>query len=85
MPPFARSIGPLREQCRRVGFWLAVAIPPLYVPLLVAGPEVPWALPILTGLLALNLLGLILGHGYRARRDRRNDRRSTRNATRPST
>lgn len=48
-------------------FWLAIALPFLYVPLLVAGVETrPEGLALLV-LLALNALSLLVGHSHRSR------------------
>lgn len=48
-----------------VGFWAAVALPFLYLPLLIGGLTGN-EIPVFIGLLGINLLGLFLGHSYRA-------------------
>jgi hypothetical protein len=48
---------------RFVGFWLAVALPFLYLPLLVGGLSGS-QLEVFVGLLGLNVLALLFGHGY---------------------
>lgn len=47
-----------------VGFWAAVALPFLYLPLLFGGLTGN-ELPVFVGLLAVNLIGLVLGRSYR--------------------
>ena len=49
---------------RFVGFWLAVALPFLYVPLLVGGLTGEQA-TVFAGLLSLNVVALLVGHGHR--------------------
>lgn len=49
---------------RFVAFWTAVALPFLYVPLLVGGLRGQQAL-VFTGLLLLNFVAVVLGHGHR--------------------
>lgn len=49
---------------RFVGFWAAVALPFLYVPLLLDGLEGQQTL-VFGALLAANALALVVGHGYR--------------------
>lgn len=48
-----------------VGFWAAVALPFLYVPLLFAGISSDAELLTFLGLLALNVAALLAGHGYK--------------------
>jgi len=48
---------------RFVGFWAAVALPFLYVPLLFGGLESS-EFTVFGALLALNALALVLGHNY---------------------
>lgn len=45
-----------------VGFWLAVILPFAYLPLLYA--DLAWAGSGFFGLLAVNLLALLVGHDY---------------------
>jgi hypothetical protein len=49
---------------RFVGFWAAVALPFLYVPLLLGGLQGPETLAFGL-LLAANALALVVGHGHR--------------------
>lgn len=46
-----------------VGFWLAVALPLVYLPLLVGGLS-GWQATTFVVLFALNVFALIVGHGY---------------------
>ncbi|KAB1187783.1 MULTISPECIES: hypothetical protein [Haloferax] len=48
---------------RFVGFWAAVALPFLYVPLLFGGLEAS-ELTVFVALVALNALALVIGHNY---------------------
>lgn len=50
---------------RATAFWLAIALPFLYLPLVVAGPVGRSELLAFAGLLVLNMVALVLGHGYR--------------------
>ncbi|WP_132059499.1 hypothetical protein [Halorussus amylolyticus] len=47
-----------------VGFWAAVALPFLYLPLLATGISSEAELVTFLGLLALNVAALLAGHGY---------------------
>jgi len=56
----------LTAAIRATCFWLAIALPFLYVPLLIAGVETrPEGLALLV-LLALNALSLLVGHSHRS-------------------
>ncbi|WP_158056090.1 hypothetical protein [Halorussus halophilus] len=48
-----------------LGFWTAVALPFLYVPLLVTGIDGNGELLTFFGLLVLNLAALMAGHGHK--------------------
>ena len=48
---------------RFVGFWLAVALPLVYLPLLAGGLS-GWQTTTFVGLFTLNVLSLIVGHNY---------------------
>lgn len=48
-----------------VAFWTAVALPFLHVPLLLYGLETTPELYTFFGLLAINLVALFVGHGYK--------------------
>ncbi|WP_135822840.1 hypothetical protein [Halostella litorea] len=47
-----------------VGFWMAVALPFLHVPLLASGLSTPSETTTFLALLGLNLVGLVVGHSY---------------------
>jgi hypothetical protein len=47
-----------------VGFWSAVALPFLYVPLVLSGPENATEVTVTVGLMAVHALSLIVGHAY---------------------
>jgi hypothetical protein len=49
-----------------VGFWSAIALPFLYVPLLLAGISTQGELLTFIGLLALNVAALLAGHGHKS-------------------
>jgi hypothetical protein len=51
-------------QLRAVGFWTAVALPFLYVPLLTFGLDERTHAIAFLGLLALNLVALLVGRGH---------------------
>lgn len=51
-------------QLRAVGFWTAVALPFLYVPLLLFGLEEQSHAVAFLGLLVLNLVALLVGRSY---------------------
>lgn len=48
-----------------VGFWSAIALPFLYVPLLFTGISTQGELLTFIGLLALNVAALLAGHGHK--------------------
>lgn len=52
----------------RVAFWLAVSIPALYLPLLVAVEFDALAPEALVGVVGVNAVALLLGHSYHPRR-----------------
>jgi len=61
----SKPVAYLARPIRFVAFWVAVALPFLYLPLLVGGLE--GSEPIAFGaLLAANVVALVVGHGYRA-------------------
>jgi hypothetical protein len=51
---------------KTLAFWLAVTLPFLHVPLLVAGVSSPARFGAYLGLLAVNVLALAVGHDHRA-------------------
>jgi len=66
-PPagLAKPVAYLAVPVRFVAFWLAVALPFLYLPLLVGGLNGS-ELTAFGALLAANAVALVVGHGYRA-------------------
>jgi hypothetical protein len=66
------SVAALRDVCtpavRFVGFWTAVLLPFVLLPLLVSGLIAERPL-VAGGLLAVNLAGLVLGRDYTGRRN----------------
>lgn len=59
---------PLTTPVEMVSFWLAVALPFLYLPLLVTGVTTDGELLSVLVLLALNVVALVAGHGHRNER-----------------
>lgn len=58
-------VGPVvRQPLARVAFWTAIALPFLYVPLLVAGLTTTTRQVAFLVLLALNALTLVVGHSH---------------------
>lgn len=49
-----------------IAFWSAVALPFLYLPLLVMGLETTAELMVFFGLVALNALAFVIGHRHKA-------------------
>ena len=49
-----------------VGFWSAVALPFLYVPLVVSGPSTAAEQTALAGLVLAHVVALVLGHRHRS-------------------
>lgn len=56
---------PLTTPVEMVSFWLAIALPFLYLPLLVAGVTTDGELLSVFVLVGANVLALVVGHGYR--------------------
>lgn len=61
--PAASAISAVRRPVEAAAFWLGVALPFAYLPVLAFGIEQAAVLP-LVGLLAANLVALAVGHGY---------------------
>lgn len=61
---FARRLRTAARPLRTVGFWAAVALPALHVPLLLTGLDTGGEAVAFAALVALNGLALRLGHGY---------------------
>lgn len=51
---------------RAVAFWSAIALPTVYLPILIAGLEAPREHGIFAGLLLLHIVATVLGHPYRS-------------------
>jgi hypothetical protein len=61
--PLRRSLETLTAPLRFLGFWIAVALPFLYLPLLAGGLEGQQA-TVFVGLLFVNVVALVLGHEH---------------------
>lgn len=59
-----RSLSLLHRQVQATGFWTAVVLPFLHVPLLLSGLETTTETSLFVALIAVNLLALVVGHGY---------------------
>lgn len=55
----------LLRPVRVISFWAAIALPFLHLPLLLHGLNTTAELYAFLGLLALNLVALVVGHGYK--------------------
>ncbi|WP_207890186.1 hypothetical protein [Natrarchaeobius chitinivorans] len=60
-----RVVPPLAEPIRRAGFWTAIVIPFLYVPVLANGLTTWLESSLFLCLLVINVLALYVGHAYR--------------------
>lgn len=60
-----RVVSPLATPIRATGFWSAIVLPFLYVPLLARGLATAGETGAFLGLLAVNLLALYVGRSYR--------------------
>ena len=58
------SLEPVLEQTRAAGFWGAIALPFVYLPLLAVGLDSPTQAALFLGLLGAHLLAVLLGRGY---------------------
>lgn len=63
--PSGQYLGSLTGAIEMVGFWTAVALPFLYVPLFVTGLDTMPQRVTLVGLIALNIIALIVGHRHK--------------------
>lgn len=63
--PSGRYLGLVTGTIEMIGFWTAVALPFLYVPLLVTGLDTMPRRITFVGLLALNVTALIVGHRHK--------------------
>ena len=63
-----KPVAYLAVPVRFVAFWIAVALPFLYLPLLVGGLRGSGP-TVFAALLAANLVALVVGHGYRSDAD----------------
>lgn len=59
--PTASTVG---RPLRTAGFWAAVSLPMVHVPLLLSGLDSTAEAAVFAVLLAANLLALLLGHGH---------------------
>jgi len=59
------SIESLATPISAIAFWLAIAIPALYVPLIATGVDGPGELGLFFGVFGFHLLSLFLGRSYR--------------------
>lgn len=59
-----RSLSWLRRPIQATGFWVAIALPFLHVPLLLSGLETGSETALFLFLLGLNTLALLLGRDY---------------------
>ncbi|SIR23782.1 hypothetical protein SAMN05421858_1944 [Haladaptatus litoreus] len=55
----------LSTPIQRIGFWTAVALPFLYMPLLATGLNTPGQLQTFLILVAINMTALLIGHRHR--------------------
>jgi len=62
-----RSLNMMESPVRTVGFWSAVSLPFLHVPLLLTGLDSTADALAFGALLALNLCALLVGHGHEPR------------------
>lgn len=60
-------VGMLSEPLSAIAFWIAIALPLLYVPLLAAGLDTIQDLLVFLGLFALHLAALFGGRRYTSR------------------
>jgi hypothetical protein len=60
-----RAARAARRQLRAGGFWAAVCLPFLHVPLLLTGLDSTGDAAAFAALLVANLLALVVGHGHR--------------------
>lgn len=66
-PPGRGAVGTLRTAAVRVGFWAAVGLPLLYLPLLSNGIANGQELAGIMGLLLLHFVAIVVGHRYNQR------------------
>jgi len=59
-----RATRAVRRQLRTGGFWAAICLPFLHVPLLLTGLDSTGDAVAFAALLAANLLALVVGHGH---------------------
>jgi hypothetical protein len=63
--PRSRHVGEsLRKPVRFLGFWSAVALPFLHIPLLLTGLDGSAETGAFLALFALNVVALVVGHGH---------------------
>jgi len=59
-----RGLSMMESPVRTVGFWSAISLPFLHVPLLLTGLDTTADTLAFGALLALNLVALLIGHGH---------------------
>ncbi|MFC4249644.1 hypothetical protein ACFOZ7_22375 [Natribaculum luteum] len=59
-----RLVRSVKGPIQFLGFWVAITLPFVHVPLLVRGLDEPGVTAAFLGLVAVNLLALYAGHGY---------------------
>ena len=59
-----RAVLPAPEPIETIAFWIAIAMPALYVPLLVRGLDSPEAVIAFLLLVGANVLSLAIGRGH---------------------
>ncbi|MFC4542245.1 hypothetical protein ACFO5R_09925 [Halosolutus amylolyticus] len=60
-----RIVPSMATPIRKTGFWAAIVMPFLYVPLLATGLSTSRETMVFLGLLAVNLVALYVGHAHR--------------------
>ncbi len=60
----SRRFGRLRQPAQFLSFWIAIALPFAYLPLLANGLGEPTTALAFVSLLVINVVALYLGHGY---------------------
>lgn len=58
------AVGALKTMAERVGFWAAIGLPLIYLPLLSNGIADRRELAGLVGLLLLHFIAIVVGHRY---------------------
>lgn len=65
LPTRPRQVaGPAGRVVRAAGFWLAILLPFVYVPVVVMGATLPVEPSLIVAAVVGNLLALLIGHGH---------------------